>query len=50
METQSALLALCEGNHQSHVDSLRKASNAVLVFTLYLPKQVFEQTVQFLVV
>ena len=47
METFSALLALCEGNYRSPVDSLIKASDADLCCFLWCsPEQTTEQTFQ----
>ena len=46
METFSALLALCEGNHRSQVDSPTKASEAELwCFLWSAPEQTAEQTI-----
>ena len=46
MRTFSALLALCEGNHRSPVDSLTKASDAELwCFLWSAPEQTVEQTI-----
>ena len=46
METLSALLALCEGNQSSPVDSLFEARDAELrCFPLYAHELMVEQTV-----
>ena len=49
METFSALLALCEGNHRPLGDSLAKVSDAELWFFLWsAPEQTIEQTIEML--